>query len=46
MTSMSTWLKNLLPSLATHKYVWRDLVADFVTSEAFRSAPPSTPAAP
>jgi hypothetical protein len=29
----------MLQSLAAHNYVWSDLLADFVTSDAFRSAP-------
>jgi hypothetical protein len=32
-------VKQLATSLATKGYVWRDLVAEFVTSDAFRSAP-------
>ena len=34
-------VKQLATSLATKGYVWRDLVAEFVTSDAFRSAPPT-----
>jgi hypothetical protein len=34
-------VKLLANSLATKGYVWRDLVAEFVTSDAFRSAPPT-----
>ncbi len=36
-------IKALREALAANGYVWRDLVADFVGSEAFRSAPPRLP---
>jgi len=32
-------IESLVQSLAAHNYVWSDLVADFVASDAFRSAP-------
>jgi len=32
-------INGMLQSLAARNYVWRDLVADFVASDAFRSAP-------
>jgi len=32
-------IKNLVQSLSARNYVWSDLVADFVASDAFRSAP-------
>ena len=32
-------IDSLVQSLAAHNYVWSDLVADFVASDAFRSAP-------
>jgi hypothetical protein len=32
-------IDNLAKSLATHNYVWSDLLGDFVASDAFRSAP-------
>jgi hypothetical protein len=32
-------IKSLVQSLAARNYVWRDLLADFVASDAFRSAP-------
>lgn len=32
-------LDALVQALASHNYVWRDLVADFLVSDAFRSAP-------
>ena len=35
----SAQIANLTQALATKGYVWRDFVADFVASEAFRSAP-------
>ena len=35
----SAQIANLTQTLATKGYVWRDFVADFVASEAFRSAP-------
>jgi hypothetical protein len=35
----TTQIDALVQSLATHNYVWRDLVSDFVASDAFRSAP-------
>ena len=35
----SDQIDSLVKSLATDSYVWRNLVADFVVSEAFRSAP-------
>ena len=39
----SALIDNLQETLASKEYVWRDLVAEFVTSDAFRSAP-ATPA--
>jgi hypothetical protein len=35
----SAQIANLTQALATKGYVWRDFVADFVASDAFRSAP-------
>jgi hypothetical protein len=32
-------IDSLAKSLAAHNYVWSDLLADFVASDAFRSAP-------
>jgi len=32
-------INGLVQSLAARNYVWRDLLADFVASDAFRSAP-------
>ena len=32
-------IKSLVQLLSTRNYVWADLVADFVASDAFRSAP-------
>ncbi len=32
-------IEAMVQALATRNYVWRDLVADFVASDAFRSAP-------
>jgi hypothetical protein len=32
-------VSSLVQALAARGYVWRDLVADFVASDAFRSAP-------
>jgi hypothetical protein len=32
-------IETLTQSLAAKGYVWRDLVAEFVVSDAFRSAP-------
>jgi hypothetical protein len=32
-------IDSLVQSLAAHNYVWSDLLADFVASDAFRSAP-------
>ena len=32
-------IKSLVQSLSARNYVWSDLVADFVASDAFRSAP-------
>ena len=32
-------IDNLVKDLAAHGYAWRELVADFVASDAFRSAP-------
>jgi hypothetical protein len=38
-TADAAQIDNLTQSLASKGYVWRDLVADFVISDAFRSAP-------
>jgi hypothetical protein len=35
----SAQIASLTQALATKGYAWRDFVADFVVSEAFRSAP-------
>jgi hypothetical protein len=35
----SAQIDTLVKTLATDSYVWRDLVADFVVSDSFRSAP-------
>ncbi len=35
----ATQIDSLTQSLAAHNYAWRELVADFVASDAFRSAP-------
>ena len=35
----SAQVDGMVQSLSTHGYVWRNLVADFVGSDAFRSAP-------
>ncbi len=32
-------IDSLVKDLASHGYIWRDLIADFVASDAFRSAP-------
>jgi hypothetical protein len=34
-------IQALAQSLASKNYVWRDFLADFVASDAFRSAPPA-----
>ena len=39
-TADAAQIDDLTRSLAAKRYVWRDLVADFVVSDAFRSAPP------
>jgi hypothetical protein len=38
-TADAAQIDNLTQRLASNDYVWRDLVADFVVSDAFRSAP-------
>jgi hypothetical protein len=38
-TADATQVAALTQTLATKNYVWRDLVAEFVVSDAFRSAP-------
>jgi len=38
-TADATQIDDLIQSLTAHDYVWRDLVAEFVASDAFRSAP-------
>ena len=38
-TADAAQIASLVKSLATDSYVWRNLVADFVVSDAFRSAP-------
>ena len=35
----ATQVDSLVQTLATRSYVWRNLLADFVASDAFRSAP-------
>ena len=39
MTRTRTQVNSLVQSLAARDYVWRNLLADFVASDAFRSAP-------
>jgi len=41
-TADSAQIDDLTQRLAANGYVWRDLVADFVVSDAFRSAPAAT----
>jgi hypothetical protein len=43
-TADAAQIDSLAETLASKDYVWRELVAEFVTSDAFRSAP-ATPVA-
>ena len=38
-TADASQIDDLIQSLSAHDYVWRDLVTEFVASDAFRSAP-------
>jgi hypothetical protein len=44
----ATQVDKLVQTLTARSFVWRDLVADFVASDAFRSAPalPIKPGSP
>ncbi len=42
----TTLIEGLTTTLATKGYVWREILADFVVSEAFRSAPVAPTVAP
>jgi hypothetical protein len=42
-TADSAQIDSLVQALRSKDHVWRDLVAEFVTSEAFRSAPAALP---